>query len=99
MYFTSFADYAIEKYAKPDEQGLKVLIVCWVITQNPYPVVENAFRENSLLGRKLIAPHDSHYVLIAKNGTVQVQNHQADEFCIDQENQVVPRFVVYFKSN
>lgn len=98
MYFTSYAEYALRKYAKLDQEGFQVLLVCWILSGNPYPAIEDpADPMQKLFGKKITAPHDANYVLVNAKGKPQQEKPFFDEFCIDQESQVVPRFVLFIK--
>jgi len=104
MYFTSHAEYALDLYSQADAEGLKALLVCWVLVGNSYPCVEFPNKQTSpLFGKPLKPPHDSHFVTVNKNGLpVHPVNGIKDgpvydEFVIEQESQILPAYVLLVK--
>jgi hypothetical protein len=63
VYFTQFPSYGIQ-YAGDYE----CLLLSWVLMGKVYPVTESVSSQNTLLGKEIEDPFNSHYVLVKRQG-------------------------------
>jgi len=101
IYFTSSAMYAYTYYSNSPEP---VLIVCWILTGNVYPVIEahnNPDPAKNLLAKPLVSGYNSHYIVTNPDGSVRndikANTLASDEFVVPQENQICPVYLVKLK--
>eukprot|EP01114_Cavostelium_apophysatum_P019166 TRINITY_DN6095_c0_g1_i2.p1 TRINITY_DN6095_c0_g1~~TRINITY_DN6095_c0_g1_i2.p1 ORF type:complete len:616 (+),score=141.75 TRINITY_DN6095_c0_g1_i2:38-1885(+) len=101
MYFTSSAEYAVNLYSRLDN---RVLLISFVTPGNPNPCTENPnIPRESLIGRVIKQGYDSHYALVDGSGLpLDVRNSKVggklsdyDELVIDDEQQVLPCYLVF----
>jgi len=90
IYFTNCPSYG-QQYLK---NGCNKLILSWVLLGKPYVVVQ---RKD---GRPLENGYHSHYAFVKSYQPIASgTQHDGDEFCIFDENQILPSFVVEFSNN
>jgi len=76
------------------------IIISLVIPANPYPVIEAPKILDSLVGSRITAGYQSHYVVTTLQGLPYTEANyienqpQYDEFVIDQESQILPLFIL-----
>lgn len=103
MYFTSSAMYSL-LYMKSQSPAI---ILCWALPGHVYPLTEHPNQPGSMWGQALQAGFDSHYVLTTYGGFPAPPPAQTspgtigkglfDEIVINQEQQVIPAFIITFK--
>jgi len=96
MYFSSSAIYTLPYCVTVSDP---CIIICFLLPGNPYPVIEDHRKENSLIGSHIISGYQSHYVMTRINGLPfgeenNLELRKFNEIVIDQESQVVPIFLV-----
>jgi len=97
IYFSSSARYTLP-YCFPKPRP--TILICLTIPGNPYPVTEHRRTKNSFEGKPLCAGHQSHYVIVQRQGyPFTEEDHKQsktdyDELVIDQEAQIVPMFLL-----
>jgi hypothetical protein len=77
MYFTSYAEYAFNQYAKKNEKDEKALLLCILVPGNIFPVIEDPFDEEdqkkkeqpqnkkeTLKGKPCRTGYQSHYTIV-----------------------------------
>lgn len=94
MYFSSSAIYTLPYFATKAEP---VILLCWLIPGNTFPVTEDPNSPDSLKGKPLKGGYQSHYVVTDQNGVVTgpLTANRYDEIVVNQEAQVVPAYVIY----
>jgi len=92
IYFTSKAWNTLA-YIAPRRSP--VIIFCWILPGNPYPVIENYRLENSLIGAAMVNGYSSHFVVTNRIGDIGTSRTSElfDEFVIPQESQIAPAFI------
>jgi len=101
IYFSTFALYTLPYFISKKDP---VILICYVLPGNPYPVIESASSKHSLVGSPIKLGYQSHYVITLKNGNPpeeeKLNEKLYDELVINQEGQVVPLFILKInKSN
>jgi len=96
IYFTSNGIYSFP-YMLVRKQP--ALIVSWVLTGNPYPVIEDHDASVNLMGGALKSGHQSHYVVVGRQGRIATEaewgrNDVYDEVVVTQETQIAPVYIL-----
>jgi len=99
LYFTTSAKYALPYFASKQKP---VVLICYVITGNAYPVIEHPRAKNTLMGTALVPNFHSHYVLCRIDGNpiprimdkAEDETEYFDEIVIEQESNVLPFYLV-----
>jgi len=102
IYVTSYAIYSLQYAMGNHPVDINpVIIISYVLPGHPYPVVEDFNGEDSISGSALKPGCQSHYVRTYPNGcVVRTPNPSIsyDEIVINQENLVVPAFIIRLES-
>jgi len=95
MYFSSSTIYTLP-YCLPYPDPC--ILICYLMTGNPYPVIEHPRKEPNFLGKHIVSGYQSHYVVTKGNGLPfedeDFNLRKFNEIVVDQESQVVPIFLV-----
>jgi len=93
IYFSSNAFYTVPYFITKKKP---VILICFVIPGNPYPVTESSINPNNFTGKHIETGYQSHYVIVTKTGrpfTLRDYDNFTDifdELVIEQESQAVP---------
>jgi len=63
LYFSPNVEYSATNYGNLPN-GEYMMLVCWVALGNTYPVTENPFGPNNLMGKASMKGHDSHVSVV-----------------------------------
>jgi len=97
MYFTHFPAYASKYGCLANKGSKKVLLLCWVLKGLIYPVVEDPKSANGFLGKPCMSGYHSHYAIVKNYLPCGANDRpESDEIVIFQEDQILPRYIVYF---
>jgi hypothetical protein len=103
MYFSSSATYTLPYFSCKQNP---CVIICLVLTGNPYPVIEAPKDPNSFKGKALTSSYQSHYVVTTSAGAPFKDRdyannmRQFNEIVLAQESQILPIFLLEIdKSN
>lgn len=91
IYFTSYTNYTIPYIRNTPDPAI---IVSLIIPGNAYPIIENPKSPEGFLGKPLRTGYHSHYVCTDKNGFPTNLDEHYDEFVIEQEDQILPLFIL-----
>jgi len=99
IYFSTSAIYTLCYCVS---QPNPCIILSFLLPGNPYPVIEHPNHEPNYRGQSLEGGFQSHYVVTLGDGFPIEEKHAKfrtfNEIVIDQENQVVPIFLVFFSN-
>jgi hypothetical protein len=97
IYFSTSAIYTVPYCIN---QSDPCILLSFLLPGNPFPVIEHPRIEDSFLAKPIFGGYQSNYVVVLGNGFPWKENDAKyrtfNEIVIDQEDQVVPIFLVFF---
>jgi len=93
MYFSTYALYCLPYFCTRKEP---VILLCYALPGNIFPVVESPKAADHLVGAALKTGYQSHYILTNRQGEISDfgSPDHFDELVIPQESQVIPAYIL-----